>query len=76
MNYINSIPIVLFLSNMDRGGMGVSPPLLRVEIGECEICPTFQGLLIKKIIPLTLMVKGARNDFKKVNKVRRKKVSK
>ena len=44
--YLNSLPIGLFLTNIDGGwgDGGVFPPLvydlaLRVEIGECVTCP-------------------------------------
>ena len=48
---------------------------LRVEIGECDTCPTFQGLLLK-IRPLTLMftvqgrtLKSSKSSSEKCSKI-------
>ena len=49
-----------------RGGTTPNDFALRVEIEECDSC--FQGLLIKKIRPLTLKVRVKRRILKKFKK--------
>ena len=50
-NMFNSIPIGLFLSDMDRGGGVFCPPPPMVHMIQS---PTFLGRLIKKIFDLKL----------------------
>ena len=55
-------------------GGGDYVKMFDVEIEECDVIhhvlsPTFQGLLVKKIRPLTLIVRVCKGGFRKCSKI-------